>query len=98
MGAQDIPKKPPIHMDEEMTRPKEKRPPIVTFRELLTEKESMPKIVKFFSDMATQKRGKWENDWDFFVANATGDVSTMKPEVKKRVDAIIKNVQEEYIK
>lgn len=95
-GAASLPKKPVVHMNELTPRPRKE--PVKTFRMLLTENETMPRVLDFFKKNAEMKGGSWDFDFTFFVANQSGDIATMKPDVLKRVHGIVKMVHAEYLK
>lgn len=67
------------------------------FRGLLTENGIKDYLVVFLKEMASKKsKGPWKQHFAFFVDNQSGDVDSMKPEVRKKVDKLIKDVNEEY--
>jgi hypothetical protein len=90
-----MPKAPKIDLSQTADLKPKYRPEPFTLRRLLTSDESKPFYIGFLKEMAN-KKGPWREYFEFYAANQSGDVETMKPEIRKYCEKLVKDVQEKY--
>ncbi len=71
------------------------RPESFTLRKLLTSDEQKSYMIGFLKEMAN-KKGPWREYFDFYIVNQSGDVETMKPDVRKYCEKMVKDLSEKY--
>jgi len=70
-----------------------------TIRELITDNETNIGMIGFMKQIAKMKpKGPWREYLTFFAANQSGDVDTLKPEIKKYVLKMHKDLKSEWTK
>lgn len=68
-----------------------------TLRELLTEGETKTNLISALKNLAnTHKSGPWKEYFSFYLANQSGDTSSFKPETKKFVEKMIKDLKTKH--
>ncbi len=68
-----------------------------TLRELLTEDETRTNLIMVLKNLAkTYKSGPWKEYFKFYIENQSGDMASMKPEVKKYVKKMIKDLHVKF--
>jgi hypothetical protein len=76
-----------------------KRNSVKTVREFLTSDETDHKLVTLLKRLAAiRPKGPWIEYLQFYKANMSGDIPTMKPEMKKLVDKMKRDLEKEYAK
>ncbi len=89
-----MPKAPKIDLSQTNLGPKY-RPEPFTLRKLFTSNETKTHYIGFLKDMTKQK-GPWREYFDFYVSNQSGDIETMKPDIRKYCEKLVKDVQDKY--
>lgn len=90
----DVPKREAIPTPSGAAKPANSR---LTLKNLVTENESKNYLITLLSEMGTKKKkGPWREYLEFYRANQSGDVDSMKPEVKAKVDKMIKDLNDAY--
>lgn len=67
-----------------------------TLRELLTKDETEMQWITLLKQLSVRPKGPWKEYLQFYQANQSGDTSTFKPEGKKYVAKMIKDLEKEW--
>lgn len=92
MSLDKMPKGPTKNMAD--IKPKY-RPEPFTLQRLLTSDNAKPFYVPFLKELST-KKGPWREYFEFYLANLSGDVETMKPDTRKYAEKLVKEVHDKY--
>lgn len=71
------------------------RPETFTLKRLLTSNDTKPFYISFLREQAN-KKGPWNEYYEFYRANMSGDVESMSSETRKYVEKMYKDIQEKY--
>ena len=93
MDALDRHKKPPQPCPPHKVQPRQSKQ---TLRELVTDNETATHFIKLLKRLSEQPAGPWREYHSFYVANMSGDTATFKPDTKKFVEKMVKDLRAEY--
>jgi hypothetical protein len=69
-----------------------------TLRQLLTDFDSKDYLIPFLVEMGTKRaKGPWKGYLEFYRANQSGDVDSMKPEIKTKCEKMVKDLNDNYL-
>jgi hypothetical protein len=69
----------------------------LTLRQMITEDGVKDYLIPFLRTLGTtRKKGPWSEYLAFYTANLSGDVESMKPEVKAKCEKLVKELNDEY--
>lgn len=71
------------------------RPEPFTLKRLLTSDEAKPYYISFLKELSN-KKGHWREYYEFYLQNQSGDIESMKPDIRKYAEKLVKDVQDKY--
>lgn len=82
MSIDKVPKKPVVHQQKE---------PATTLKALLTENDTKPYMIDYLKTLS-KTRGPWGKYFEFYLANQSGSIASMKSDIKKYAEALVREV------
>lgn len=71
----------------------------LTLRQFLTESETKEYLVPYLVELGRKRsKGPWKDYLGFYQANMSADMDSMSPEIYKKCEKIIKDINDEYFR
>lgn len=69
----------------------------LTLKQMITENDTKEYLIPFLKDLGVKrKKGPWRAYLEFYIANHSGDVDSMKEDVKNYCEKMVKELNDEY--
>ena len=71
----------------------------LTLQMMVSENETKNYLIELLVELGKKRgKGRWREYLEFYRTNLSGDISSMKPAVLAKCEALVKDLNEEYFK